>query len=319
MNVSINSVLSSLFVVIIAVLSLSISNAASDIKKEDIIICHGFGEIKYEEQNQSKCELADNYERSQYRGRVMYCRGFYNLPTINGCEVCSSHFIQVFIYDSSDGVKNDLLLWTYDRPGNKSIYKSYENGDIMQYSKGGNYRDRFWVSNNYQILLNARNMEINNHIFNDYVEKYPPTERLSAEDYNVQNIYKKEIERAFDTVLDHEKLRVSSDKADQFHAVFIQCDREDAIRCWSGLSGEGKPKGCKVTAIIDNDKRMNAWKELKEETMKRDIAEENILWNAVKEPGSQCKSNEDMDNIIKSLNITDEDLKRWSEKYGMPK
>ncbi len=309
MNISINSVLSSLIVVIIAVFSLSLSNAATDLKKEDIIICHGFGEIKFEEQYQSKCEFADYFMQSKYRGRVMHCDGIYNLEG----QILKKNVISVYIYDKKDGVKNDLLISTYSKPFIKTLFKSYKDGDIMKYCNGQLER-RYWVSNNIQISITSYFMKINEQLFNDYVDKYPPTERLSEEDYNVQTIFKKEIERSYETIIDYEKDRKSKDKKVRLQAAGIQCERENAIRCWSGLSGDGKSNGCKVTIIQNNEERLTAWAELKATAMKMDIMEDNISWNSVKEPLSKCNSSDDFDNLLKALNVTQEDYERWYEE-----
>ena len=218
----------------------------------------------------------------------MSCRLMYTKRNDKGLLIYSP--VSINGYLSEDYVFSDFLKLYRRRATANDDYKIIENGngsilsreDIISARGDEKYSSNIWLSGKHIIDISSHHTFTPSELLSAYLEKYPPTQKFKREDFaDYQFIFSKEIEKNFEIIANNEDRRgiwnSNIDKNEEFQAAVVQCEREAAIRCYTGLTTD-EECGCPIAMTLGAGDRKQKYSELKKQAAGKKIVEENIVW-----------------------------------------
>jgi hypothetical protein len=236
-----------------------------------------------------------------YRGKV---DKKYNLPNVS---------VTILKYKDEENVKNDIILEILAKKhlGRKKDYVDNVRKEIISNCPDKSTKNCFirWASENYIITISSGHTQIPEELKQDYLSKYPPTEKFMPSDFDEKKIMKKQIKKHIKGIWDLEKDRNWKNRyfyeVREYSLMSVQCKHEKDIRCLLGMTNADGKAGCPTALTLDKSDREEEWKKLEEEAKKRKIIVKNINWD--RPYLSRCQhENPDIEQTMKDMLGVDE-------------
>ena len=214
----------------------------------------------------------------------------------------------IIYYHDKKYIKNDLMLEIISAKERGFIegQDRFSGEDILSgctKTKNGNCYSR-WVSNNKLVTISTLHTDIPEQLLQDYKNLMPPTVTFKREDFDVQKVMHKALEKRFEHIYLRERSRGwinrYIDKEKELYLMLSQCEHERYIRCALGMTSRDRSIGCATTLILDDSDREEKWKELHNQARTRDIELSNISWEHPDRVTCPRKEN-DIERKIRSM------------------
>ena len=231
--------------------------------------------------------------------------------------------VRIIVYLTKDYIKNDavLKLIKHDHQGYKKNFQDFYDREIISECSEGYKNNCYykWISEKYVVSISTKYTPLPEQLKQDYLTKYPPTEKFLASDFNEQKVIHKELEKNFEYIyyLDDYRgwLTRRINKLREFSAIHLQCKSELQIRCWTGMTEKDRKVSCPTAMMLDDSERMEKWKELEKQAQKNKVVIKNVPWENMEGTGCPHSDSHIEKTIGDKLGIDEEIIERLSHPF----